>query len=60
MNDPRLDYSNEFPVELTAPDISSYKKTNTGVDYILSLDSGMSGPHVFISSIVHGLSLIHI
>ena len=54
MNDPRLDYANEFPVELTAPDISSYKKTNTGVDYILSLDSGMSGPHVFISSIVHG------
>ena len=49
MNDPRLDYANEFPVELTAPDISSYKKTNTGVDYILSLDSGMSGPHVFIS-----------
>ena len=29
MNDPRLDYANEFPVELTAPDISSYKKTNT-------------------------------
>ena len=54
MNDPRLDYANEFPVELTAPDISSYKKSNTGVDYILSLDSGMSGPHVFISSIVHG------
>mgnify|MGYP003310913957 FL=1 len=54
MNDPKLDYPNEFPVELTPPDISCYKNTNTGVDYVLSLDSGKSGPHVFISSIVHG------
>lgn len=54
MNDPRLNYANEFPVELSPPDISCYKKTNTGVDYVLSLDSGKSGPHVFISSIVHG------
>ena len=54
MTDPKLDYINEFPVELGNPDISSYKKTNTGVDYIITLDSGISGPHVFISSIVHG------
>ena len=32
MNDPRLDYANEYPVEISAPDISGYKKTNTGVD----------------------------
>ena len=54
MNDPKLDYPNEFPVELSPPDISCYKNANTGVDYVLSLDSGKSGPHVFISSIVHG------
>ena len=54
MTDPKLDYTNEFPVELGNPDISAYKKTNTGVDYIITLDSGISGPHVFISSIVHG------
>ena len=30
MNDPKLDYPNEFPVELTPPDISCYKNTNTG------------------------------
>ena len=54
MNDPKLDYTNEFPVELVNPDISAYKRSNTGIDYIISLDSGFSGPHVFISSIVHG------
>ena len=25
MNDPKLDYKNEFPVELVNPDISPYK-----------------------------------
>lgn len=54
MNDPRLDYENEFPVEIVAPDISVYKKTNTDIDYIITFDSGFSGPHVFISAVVHG------
>ena len=52
MNDPKLDYKNEFPVELVNPDISPYKNSNTGIDYVITLDSGLSGPHVFISSIV--------
>ena len=54
MNDPKLDYKNEFPVELINPDILPYKNSNTGIEYIITLDSGLSGPHVFISSIVHG------
>ena len=54
MNDPKLDYKNEFPIELVNPDISPYKNSNTGIDYIITLNSGFSGPHVFISSIVHG------
>ncbi len=54
MSDPRLDYENDLPVELISPDISSYKNSNTGVDYVLTLDSGFSGPHVFVSSVVHG------
>ena len=54
MNDPRLDYANEYPVEISAPDISGYKKTNTGVDYILTLDSGFPGPHVLVTAVVHG------
>ena len=54
MHDPKLDYKNEFPVELVNPDISPYKNSNTGIDYVITLDSGLNGPHVFISSIVHG------
>ena len=54
MSDPRLDYENEFPVEVTGPDISAYKKTNTGVDYVITLDSGFSGPDVLVTAVVHG------
>ena len=42
MSDPRLDYKNEYPVELVAPDISCYKNTGSGVDYIVTIDSGFS------------------
>lgn len=47
----------EFDVELTAPDISSYKEGNTGIDYISTYDSGIDGPHVMISAVVHGNEL---
>ena len=47
----------EYPVSLVPPDISSYRVGNTGVDYIHQFDSGKSGPHVMISSIVHGNEL---
>ena len=42
MNDPRLNYANEYPVEILPPDRSGYKKTNTGVDYILTLSIFLS------------------
>ena len=54
MSDPRLDYFNEYPVEITGPDISCYKKVGTGPNYIVTIDSGFSGPHVMVSAIVHG------
>mgnify|MGYP001300925827 CR=1 FL=1 len=44
----------EYPVELSAPDISAYKAGNTGIDYITTFDSGVAGPHVMISAVVHG------
>ena len=46
-----------YPVELEAPDISSYKEGNTGVDYVYTFDSNTSGPHVMVSAIVHGNEL---
>lgn len=41
-------------VELTAPDISSWKAGNVGVDYVWRMDSGKPGPHVLITAAVHG------
>ena len=49
---PRVE--NEFPIELTAPDISAYKAGNTGIDYVTTLDSGKPGPHVVVTAVVHG------
>lgn len=54
MADIRLDYENEFPIQIEAPDISAYKSGNIGVDYIHTFDSGKEGPHIFISAVVHG------
>ncbi len=47
----------KYPVSLVPPDISDYRIGNTGVDYIHQFDSGKSGPHVMISSVVHGNEL---
>lgn len=46
-----------YPVNIEAPDISPYRKGNTGIDYISTLDSGKSGPHVMLSAVVHGNEL---
>ncbi len=48
---------NEYPIELTAPDITPYKAGNTGIDYITRFDSGRPGPHVMITAVVHGNEL---
>ena len=44
----------DYPINLTAVDISPYKAGNTGVDYITTFDSGEPGLHVMISAILHG------
>ncbi len=46
-----------YPVNIEAPDISPYRKGNTGIDYVTTLDSGASGPHVMLSAVVHGNEL---
>ncbi|MBL4720927.1 MAG: succinylglutamate desuccinylase/aspartoacylase family protein [Alphaproteobacteria bacterium] len=43
-----------YPVELSAPDISAYMAGNTGVDYITRIDSGKPGPHVMLNALMHG------
>lgn len=43
-----------YVIELTPPDIAAYRVGNTGVDYITTYDSGVSGPHVMVNAITHG------
>lgn len=43
-----------YPVELTAPDIETYRKGNTGVEFVTTFDSGRPGPHVMINAVTHG------
>jgi predicted deacylase len=50
----RISIPNDYPVELTPPDIEPYRKGNTGVDFVHRLESGRPGPHVGITAIVHG------
>jgi len=44
----------EYPVELSAVDITPYKVGNISVDYITTFDSGKPGLHVLITAVVHG------
>ena len=41
-------------VELSAPDISQYRRGNVGIDYVTTFDSGTCGAHVMVSALVHG------
>lgn len=43
-------YATEYPV----PDITPYRRGNTGIDYVHTLDSGRPGPHVVINALTHG------
>ncbi|MDX1512854.1 MAG: M14 family metallopeptidase [Gammaproteobacteria bacterium] len=48
---------NLYPVQIEGPDISPYRKGNTGIDYVHTLDSGVPGPHLMVSAVVHGNEL---
>lgn len=50
----KLDLPNAYPIELTPPDITPYAKSNTAIPYVWTFDSGVAGPHVMVSAIVHG------
>ncbi|MGA0025727.1 MAG: succinylglutamate desuccinylase [Burkholderiales bacterium] len=45
---------NAYTVEIAQPDISPYRKGNTGIDYATTFDSGKPGPHVTITALAHG------
>lgn len=43
-----------YPIEIAPPDITPYRKGNTGVEYVTVLDSGKPGPNVMIQALTHG------
>jgi predicted deacylase len=45
---------NAYTVEISAPDISPYRKGNTGIEYATTIDSGKPGPHVMLTALAHG------
>lgn len=44
-------------VEVSAPDISPYRRGNTGIPYVTTFDSGRPGPHALITALIHGNEL---
>jgi predicted deacylase len=57
---------NPHPIEISPPDISSYRNGNAGVDYVHVLDSGKPGPNVMVQALTHGnefcgaIALVHL
>ena len=47
----------EAVVEIAAPDLGVHRDGNTGIPGVTRLDSGIPGPHVVITALVHGNEL---
>lgn len=47
----------EQVLEVLPRDLSAYRQSNTGVDYVHRFDSGRPGPHVLINALTHGNEL---
>lgn len=43
-----------YPIKLHKPDIRRRKTGTYGIDYVHTLDSSVSGPHVMINALTHG------
>ncbi len=41
-------------IEITPRDLTPYRDGNTGVDYVHTFDSGVSGPHLMINALSKG------
>ncbi|WP_236024645.1 M14 family metallopeptidase [Arenibaculum pallidiluteum] len=45
------------PVELAPPDITPFRRGNTGTEFATTYDSGVRGPHALINALMHGNEL---
>lgn len=46
-----------YKIEILPPDISPYRKGNTGLDFVTTFDSGRPGPKVMVNALTHGNEL---
>ncbi len=46
-----------LPIEIAVPDLEPYRYGTDGVPYVISIDSGVPGPHAVITALVHGNEL---
>ncbi len=46
-----------YPVELPKVDITPYRAGNTGIEGVTTFKSGVAGPHVAVTAVVHGNEL---
>src|SRR5512134_2845644 len=44
-------------VEVSAPDITAWRRGNTGIPYVTTFESRRPGPHAVITALVHGNEL---
>ena len=49
--------ADDYPVDLTPPDIDCHREGNTGVPYVTSWQASAAGPHVMVTAVVHGNEL---
>ncbi|MEM5310755.1 M14 family metallopeptidase [Paraburkholderia sp. JHI869] len=43
-----------YPIEVAFPDIAAHERSETGIPYVHTFDSGVPGPHVMINALTHG------
>jgi len=43
-----------YPIEVAFPDIAIHERSDTGIAYVHTFDSGVAGPHVMINALTHG------
>ena len=43
-----------YPIEIAFPDIAAHERSETGIPYVHTFDSGAPGPHVMINALTHG------
>jgi predicted deacylase len=46
-----------YPVELLPEPIGHLRRSDTGIDYVHTFDSGAPGPHVMVNALTHGNEL---